>query len=100
MVDQGFDAFQKPHRVREPSVILEGRLIFPPGMNVEQARIAYGAEDVNAKATGFLSRWFDNLTKGVRDVPFLTGTGMEPCKDKKLHCDRSSRTAVPDAVRE
>jgi hypothetical protein len=92
VVDQGLDAFEKPHGMREAAVIFERRFISPTGMNVEQSRIPDRSEDMDAQAAGFLSRWFDNLMESVGDVILLTGMSVEPCKDEKLHCKRTSRT--------
>jgi hypothetical protein len=72
MVDEGLDARDEAHGVRERRVELEGGFVFPAGMDVEEPRIADRAEGVDVEAAGLLA--------GDGDQAGRTSRGQGACR--------------------
>jgi hypothetical protein len=53
-------------------VIIESGFIFPPGLDVEEARIARRTECIDRYTARFSPRWTKNLSNGDRDQLPLT----------------------------
>src|SRR5262249_19108599 len=65
--------------------MLEGRLVLPARMDVEEARIETGSKSMNGKAARFLSCGTDDLEQRVRDGAFVTVAGVKSREDEDLH---------------
>ena len=85
MIDQRLDLFDEVNGMWQGGVVIEGGLVFPARVNVEQLRIVGGAKRVNIEATGFLARRQENIPQRVGHGILIAGTSMEPREDKEVH---------------
>ena len=75
MIYQQPNLREELHGVRKSGVVVEGGFIDPARMDVEQPRIAGGAEGLDRHATGFGARGNDDLANRGCDgiFPALKG---------------------------
>src|SRR5215469_18262546 len=85
MGDQCLHAFAKSHGMRQLGVFLEGLLILPLRVNVEQATVADRTERVNTDAAWLVPRRSKHLLESFGCLRFLPLERMKLCKDVDFH---------------
>src|SRR5215469_15308685 len=85
MGDQCLHAFAKSHGMRQLGVILEGLLIVPLRVNVEQSPVAHRTERVNADRAWLVPRRSKHLLESFDCLPLLPLERMKRCKDVDFH---------------
>jgi hypothetical protein len=78
------DLFYKSHCVRQSGMVVERGFVLPAGMDVEQTRIADGAESVDGEATGFLPRWIQDFLDAGSDRVLQSFLGVEADEDNEF----------------
>src|SRR5215831_2857778 len=93
-------ALDKADGVGEARVGLEGRLVLPARVDVEEPWIARGAEGVNAEAAWLATRRRHDIAKGVDHCLLLTEPRVKSREDVQLHASLlSSRPRQVDPLR-
>jgi hypothetical protein len=82
MIDQGLHAFEESHGVRQRGVDVEGFLVPPARVNVEQLAITDRTKGVNAEAAGFFARRSKYLVQRIRDGILIACTGMKASENE------------------
>src|SRR6516162_10033324 len=91
MGDQCLHAFAKLHGMRQLGVFLEGLLILPLRVDVEQAPVADRTERVNIDAAWLVPRRSKHFLESFGCLPLLPLEHMKLCKDVDFHSAPGSK---------
>src|SRR6185295_15557237 len=94
VVEQWGHALDEVDRVRQPAVPLEGRLVRPARVDVEEPRIARRAKRVDGEAARLLARRPHDVAERVRHRALLPGPRVKAREDEELHHSQYLRQSM------
>ena len=84
MLDERLHALEEAHRVGQGGMELDGRLVPPARVDVEEPRIAEQPKSVHAETSRLLSRGADDLHQRLGHLGLEARTGVKSREDVQL----------------